>query len=363
MLTALTVVLILVSLIIVHELGHFVAAKLFGVRVEEFGIGYPPRAFLLGTFGGTSYTLNWIPFGGFVRLYGDEGQGQHGVGSLVDSSRWKQAVILVAGVAMNGLCAWGLYATALHLGVPRVIDAPRSGEHARLLVSDIVAASPADAGGIHPGDEITSVTDGNGVMLSDLTPAAMVTYVSEHGGKPLTVSFIHDQVEKQSTVTPANAVIPGAAGRAAIGVSLALVAERSEPWGSAIAEGLTQTGNSLVSVMQSLWGILDTALHGAPNLTGVVGPVGIVKYVGEASQNGIGSVLLLAAIISVNLVVINLIPVPALDGGRLLLVAIESVRRKSVPRFIVQSLNLVGIALILLLMAVVTYHDIAHLFI
>src|SRR3989344_6786088 len=117
MLTVLLVIAILVLLIVAHELGHFIAAKVFGVRVEEFGVGYPPRAFTFGKIGDTEYTLNWIPFGGFVRLYGDEGEGQHGRGSLVDSPRWKQAVILVAGVAMNAIAAWALFAFAFHLGV------------------------------------------------------------------------------------------------------------------------------------------------------------------------------------------------------------------------------------------------------
>ena len=94
MLTILLVIVILVVLIVAHELGHFIAAKLFHVRVEEFGVGYPPRAFLLGKFGETEYTLNWIPFGGFVRLYGEDEEVQHGKGSFVESARWKQAMCL-----------------------------------------------------------------------------------------------------------------------------------------------------------------------------------------------------------------------------------------------------------------------------
>src|SRR3990167_6385383 len=107
MLTAFLVVAILVLLIVVHEFGHFIAAKIFGIRVDEFGIGYPPRAFSFGKWGETEYTLNWIPFGGFVRLFGEEEE--HGRGSFADAPRWKQAVILVAGVTMNIVAAWGLF--------------------------------------------------------------------------------------------------------------------------------------------------------------------------------------------------------------------------------------------------------------
>ena len=121
MFTALLVLVILVALIVVHELGHFLAAKLFDVRVDEFGVGYPPRAFLFGAWGGTEYTLNWIPFGGFVRLYGEDENMQHGQGSLIDAPRWKQALILIAGVFMNALIAFMLFIFALHAGIPRVI--------------------------------------------------------------------------------------------------------------------------------------------------------------------------------------------------------------------------------------------------
>src|SRR3989344_2848716 len=117
MLTAVLVIAILVFLIVVHELGHFIAAKIFGVRVDEFGIGYPPRAYRIGRWGGTEYTLNWIPFGGFVRLFGEDENNAHGRGSLVDSARWKQALILIAGVFMNAVAAWGLFSGAYMAGI------------------------------------------------------------------------------------------------------------------------------------------------------------------------------------------------------------------------------------------------------
>src|SRR3569832_2217708 len=107
--TAFLVIAILVLLIVVHELGHFIAAKIFGVKVIEFGIGYPPRALTFGIWGGTEYTLNWIPFGGFVRLFGDDDDGRHGKGTFIDAPRWRQAVILVAGVTMNLIAAWALF--------------------------------------------------------------------------------------------------------------------------------------------------------------------------------------------------------------------------------------------------------------
>jgi len=358
---ALLVIAILVLLIVVHELGHFIAAKVSKVRVEEFGVGYPPRAFTFGKIGDTEYTLNWIPFGGFVRLFGDEGEGQHGRGALVDSSRWKQAIILAAGVAMNALSAWVLFTVAFHAGVPQPVASAEGLQSVRLMIADIVPGSPADVSGLKPGDRITDISDQYGVSVKELTPGAIAKYVSARGGRPLSITYTHGGKTGKTTVIPANAVIPNAAGRAGLGVALVLVANKSEPWGQAMRDAFLQTIRGFKTVAVDLSALFRSATHGAPNLAGVVGPIGIVGYVGDAAQNGIGSVLALAALISINLALINLIPIPALDGGRLVILAIEAVRRKDAPRLVLKLLNALGLAFIIFLMITVTYNDIAHL--
>ena len=362
MTTALLVIAILVLLIVAHELGHFIAAKIFGVRVEEFGVGYPPRAFTFGKFGGTEYTLNWIPFGGFVRLFGDEGHAEHGRGSFIDAPRWKQAIVLVAGVAANVVVAWMLFAVALHVGVPRPVEVAAPGQHVQLIVSDVVSGSPAEAAGIKPGDELTDVTDAKGAHPVSLTASGVVDFVRARPGKPVTLSYLHAGEETTVTLTPANAVLPKAAGQPALGVALVLVATESEPWGAALGDALKATRGAFKTVAADLWILVGGALRGAPDLAAVVGPVGIVSYVGEASQNGLGAVLMFAALISINLSIINLIPIPALDGGRLLVLGVEAVMRRNAPRLAIQALNALGIALIILLMVVVTYNDVARLF-
>lgn len=361
MITALLVIGILVLLIVAHELGHFTAAKIFGVRVEEFGVGYPPRAFRFGKIGDTEYTLNWIPFGGFVRLFGDEGEAQHGRGSFVDAPRWRQALVLVAGVTANVLVAYLLFATALHLGVPKVVDSMTPGERARLIVADVVPGSPASAVGIRPGDEITGVSDARGAMVGDLTAQGVVDFVRARPGKPVDISYIHAGTRVTATMTPANAVLPKAASQPALGIALVLVATESEPWSVALSDAFPQTLGAFKMVARDLWTLAEGAIHGAPDLSSIVGPVGIVGYVGDASQNGLGAVLMFAALISVNLAIINLIPIPALDGGRLLVLGIEAIMRRDAPRLAVQVLNALGVALIVLLMVVVTYQDVARL--
>ncbi len=249
--TALLVIAILVLLIVAHELGHFIVAKIFRVRVDEFGLGYPPRAITFGRIGDTEYTLNWIPFGGFVRLFGEEGVGR-GKGSLVDASRLAQAGILVAGVTANAVLAWFLFAAGLHMGVPTVIDIPTSGEPVHLFVSDVVPGSPADAAGMIAGDEILSMTDPKGIALATLSPDATMEYVRVRGGQALAVSYLHKGATSSALVRPANAIVPEAEGRPALGIGLVLVANRALAWPDAMREAFSITGSAFVSTAGSL---------------------------------------------------------------------------------------------------------------
>jgi len=359
MLTALLVIAILVLLIVAHEFGHFLAAKLFGVRVQEFGIGFPPRAFSFGTWGGTEYTLNWIPFGGFVRLFGEEEGSDHGKDSFIDAPRWKQAIILVAGVTANMLIAWLLFTAAYSVGILHVVES-QTVPGGRLMVTDVVVSSPADAAGIKPGDEIQQVADDEGARAA-LTPEGIMEFVSSRGGTDIIIDYTHAGATSSAIVRPAHAVIADSAGRPAIGIGLAIVTAESLPLGASFKAAARSTYNTLRISLDGLWQILKSALQGRPDLKNVTGPVGIVSAVGEASQNGWGYVLSLAAFISVNLAIINLIPIPALDGGRLVIVGIESILRRDAPKLAMQILNTVGIALIILLMVTVTYQDILRL--
>jgi len=360
--TAFLVIVILVLLIVAHEFGHFLAAKMFGVRVDEFGVGYPPRAFLFGKWGGTEYTLNWIPFGGFVRLYGEDEKGQRGQGSLVDAPHWKQAVILIAGVFVNALVALILFIFALHVGIPRVVDIAQPNKSAHLVVSDVIPGSPADAGGIVAGDEITAIIDMEGSnVIQPLTPAIVTGFVKTHPGDALQITYKRADAIKQTTARPAQGVLRDNAGTPALGVGLVMVSIVSVPWSEAFIQAFPLAYSEFVQTLAGLGHIIMTAVSGNADLTQVVGPVGLASVVGEAAQNGLGQILMLAGLIGVNLAIINLIPIPVLDGGRLLVVIIEAILRRPAPRLVLQILNTLGVALIILLMVTVTYHDIARL--
>ena len=361
MITILLVVGILVLLIVVHELGHFIVAKLFRVRVEEFGIGYPPRAFSFGRWGGTEYTLNWLPFGGFVRLFGDEGQGVKGRGSFVDAPRYVQILILLAGVGGNALAAWLLFAGALHLGIPRPATLTDSPQSVQLFISSVVPGSPADAVGLALADTITSIENRKGDKPSSLTPVGVADFVKQNGGEPLTVSYVRGGSGKITTLSPAHGVLPGAADQPALGVVLELVSTQSLPWLEAFGEAWNYTRIAFVGSLHGLGSVVKNITQGASALQSVVGPIGLVSFVGEAAQNGFGQVMALAALISVNLTIINLVPIPALDGGRLFIVIGETIARRAAPRLAMEILNVFGIVLITLLMVTVTYNDIARL--
>ncbi len=359
MTTVLLVVGILVFLIVAHELGHFIAAKLFKVKVEEFGIGYPPRAFTFGIWGGTEYTLNWIPFGGFVRLFGEHGE-TNAKGSFTSAPKYAQAIILLAGVTMNALAAWFLFAGALTTGIPRVITERGQIAHAQLFVNTVVPGSPADAAGIRVGDEITRITDESG-LPAELTPAQVVTFISGRGGKQVEVTYRRNEDVATVTVVPAHAVVQQSADRPAVGLGLVLVTDEALSLWQALKESGPRTIGALQDTLEGLWGLVRDAAAGKPSLKNIVGPIGLVNYVGNASRHGVGQVLALAGFISINLAVINLVPIPALDGGRLFLLGIEAIIRRPPHRFAVQALNFLGIALIVFLMVTVTYNDIARL--
>ncbi len=351
------VVVILFVLILIHELGHFVVAKWFGVRVEEFGIGYPPRALSLGAWRGTEYTLNWIPFGGFVRLFGESGE--EGKGSYSSASRSARAAILVAGVAMNALLGWMLFVAAYGVGLPRAASLEDGGT--RMVVERVLPDSPADRAGLLAGDEIRSVVSEEGLSLDTLSPTAFALFVDDRGGEELVMEIGSGEDQRSVTIVPAHGIIPES-GKAGIGVTLFLLGEaRGVSLSEAFVLGTRFFLNSFPLIAGGLYDIILSIAEGEPRLEGVAGPIGLVGVVADAEEQGIGTVLLLAGIISINLVLVNLLPIPVLDGGRLFLLGIEALLRRSAPVLAVRFLNALGVAFVVLLMILITWHDIANL--
>ena len=356
--SALLVVAILVVLIVGHELGHFVAAKLSRVKVEEFGVGYPPRLFRFGKIGDTEYTLNWLPFGGFVRLFGEDGN-THAPRSFSGASYTRQALILCAGVCANFLLGWFLFTGAFMLGMPTAVSEDTPG--ARLLVSSVIPNSPAAELGLKEGDEIVSVISDKGRGAENLSPSTVSLFIAEHGGENLTITYIRDGDNFEVTITPVHSVIAEESGRPALGIAITPVANIQKTFAEAFIDGGIFAVTSLKTVSVGLYTILTDSFEGEARLENLVGPVGLVGIVDDAAGHGFGHILGLAGFISINLVIINLLPLPALDGGRLVFVAFEAATRRRVPSIISGLLNMLGFFLIILLMLAVTYNDIVRI--
>lgn len=351
---------VLFVLVLVHEWGHYITAKLTGMRVDEFGIGFPPKLFGIKK-GETEYTFNALPIGGFVKILGEDEvvDGPDRERSFGGKRKWAQALVLVAGVTMNVLFAWFLFSGAYMAGVTQMVDEHSASAQARLLVTDVLPGAPADEASLARGATITAVTRG-GESLTMLTPSAFSEFVAQ-GGEPVEIAYTQSGELFLTQVVPETGVITADPERAAIGVALALVDEVSYPFFSAIGAGFSHTIDSTVQIAVGIVSLIRDAIIGQADLSQVAGPVGIVGLVGEASAFGFSALLMFTAFISLNLAVINLLPFPALDGGRLLFVGIEAVTGRPMPVRATQIMNTVGFALLILLMVVVTWNDIARL--
>jgi len=369
MLTAILFLIVLTILVFVHELGHFLVAKWAKVRVDEFAIGFPPRLFSW-TRGETTYSLNLLPFGGYVKIFG-ENPDEAVVGdsrNFASQHRLVQAAILLGGVAFNFLFAGLLFAAALTLGL--TVPADYSGSLPLKDVSTQVVStlpgSPAEKAGLRTGDEIMGVS-APGTKLDDLSVESVQAFIASHPGEPVSFHLkrgsqvgrgIIIEGGETITVTPTEGVV---AGKAAIGVSLAELGTLKLGAGQAFVEGFKMMGRTTAGVATGLWNFAAKAFSGRASVSEVTGPVGIATLVGHASEFGFAYLLGFAAFISVNLGVINLIPFPALDGGRLLFVAIEGALRRPLNPRILTITNAVGFVLLILLMIVVTWKDVAGL--
>ena len=363
--TILAFIIALLVLVVIHELGHFLTAKLFSVRVEEFGIGYPPRAKKLFTWKGTLFTLNWLPFGGFVKIFGEDSEEgaaprdtQH---SFEYQAFWKRALIIVAGIVSNVVLAMVLYAASFSIGfLGAQSDFPGSLALSpqRVIVTDVVAGSPAQAAGVESGDSIISLASGTDTD-TPATAIDLTTFVHSHGTAPLSVTVLRDGSQKTLVATP-NATLSG--GMPGIGIDIAEASQIRLPFFAAIKMGVQYALYEFKTIIVTI-GLLVGGLFGKGQniISDVSGPVGIAKFAGTALSLGIGSFLSFMALISVNLAVVNLLPFPALDGGRLILECFASKGKSRIPKKAVNWVNQIGFLILIAFMLYVTYHDILHL--
>jgi len=359
--------IILIVLIIVHEFGHFIVAKRSGIRVDEFGIGFPPRALTFWKRGDTIYTLNWIPFGGFVKIFGENPDeesinGKDREKSFVHKPKVIQVLVLVAGVFFNVLLAWFIFFIVFMIGTTTLLT-----EEERTRVTDeqfqivhVAPNSPAENVGLTLGDEILAISAGNEVV-EDPNTENVTAFIGKHPNEVISITVSRAEKTEVVEVTPVTGLIEGDLERSAVGIGMGFVGTRSLPPHLALWEATTFTGSMFINIAVALFGFFASAFTLSADLSQVTGPVGIVGLVGDAASVGVTSVLIFTAFISLNLAVINLIPFPALDGGRILFVIIEAIKGSPIQPKIANTLNTLGFALLILLMLAVTYSDIARI--
>ncbi len=355
---------VLFVLILIHEWGHFIVAKKTGMRVDEFGIGFPPKLFGK-KWRGTEYTFNALPIGGFVKIAGENAEDVTEDGAVPEDSfsaksKWAQAAVLVAGVTMNVLFAWVLFVAILMTGMPTVVEEASAGEDAVLTVTQVLADGPADKATIPNGAELLRLGTAD-ESLDNLTPTSFRTFIKDNGTQPVTVTFAYNNQEQEVVLTPEEGLIENDPTRPAVGIALSMVENTKRSLWTATVEATKMTGHSLVAITTGLGALVFDSMKGTADFSQVAGPIGIVGMVGDAAQLGLVSLLFFTAMISLNLAVINLLPFPALDGGRLVMVGIEAVTGKPINPVWVGRVNLVGFVLLLLLMVAVTFSDITKL--
>jgi len=336
------------------------------MRVEEFGIGYPPK--LYGKkFGETEYSINALPFGGFVRIYGEDATDDQVLTSKKAFSarpKFFQALTLIAGVAMNLLLAYVLISTTLAIGTPRALDADEVAKASDvvLTVSDVLPDTPAAAAGLKVGDQIAAIRTGasaSSKVLATTSPDAFLDFVrSDTSEAPIDFILVRDSATTSLSATPKAGIIPDDPSRVALGVSVVPVGIVPVSLLYAPIEGASLTWEVTKETAVGLGQFLWNAVTLRADLSEVSGPIGIAGAVGHAYSQGFAELLSIAAIISINLAIINLLPLPALDGGRLLFVIIEAITRRPIPPRFAAYVNGVGFVLLILLMLVVSGHDI-----
>lgn len=361
-----------IGLVVVHEFGHFIAARRNGVDVEEFGVGFPPRAKLLGTKHGTEYTLNWLPLGGFVKLKGehdsDTTKGSFGAASLKTKVK-----IMTAGVGMNLMAAFVLFTLSALVGIPRLIDkqftvaSDTKVVKQQILASYIEPDSPAAKAGLKERDRILAMRQGeNAVKIDNVNALPKAT--KQFAGQPvsLDISRKGQAMTLQATLRTTTEVDQSrVAGqpKGYLGVAPSEYVLQRSTWSApVVAVGLMKQFTILT--LKGIGSALAGVAHGDGKKASeqVSGPVGIFVILQEGSSLGYEFVLLIIGLISLTLAIMNILPIPALDGGRLFVTLLFRAIRKPLKEGTEDLIHGSGFALLMLLFVLITVVDVRRFF-
>jgi len=367
-LTIVIVFISLIGLIVLHELGHFILAKKFGVKVEEFGVFLPPRLFGK-KIGETTYSLNLLPLGAFVKLYGEDATHPPPSEEKIEASRtfqgkpiWQRVLIVLGGVVSFWLISVVLLSIVFGIGAPQAISDEENHTllNPKVQIMAIAPGSPAQIAGIKIGDTIRKIQNPKSKIQIDKVKEVQ-EFTEANKGKEITLTIERGKEVFDVSLVPR---VSPPEGEGAMGVALARMIEKSYPWEEAPVKGIEATFNLTKGVIVGISQVFGNLIQGKglPPGAEVMGPVGIGKLMTQIAQMGINYYLQFVAIISVYLAIFNILPIPALDGGKLLFLGIEKVRRKPVSQKVEQNITAVFFALLITLMIWVTIKDITRLF-
>lgn len=353
--TILIFIVILAVLVLIHEAGHFFAAKKSGVRVDEFGFGFPPRIFGIKR-GETLYSLNLIPLGGFVRLFQEE----YHEGVKVDKKEKERAFIykkpltkafiVTAGILGNFILAWVLLSFLLTQGV----NIPNGN----VFIDKVQQGSPADVAGLQPKDTLIQLKVDEKIYKIASTQD-FIDLSRRFAGKQIELKIVRNGNPETLSVTPRKSP-PAGQGPLGIVISIPTI-EKKYTWYEAPIEGLKETLFRTKQIIIGLFSTLSEVVRFHKPSADVAGPIGIARLTGQVVKYGFNTVLEFMATLSLNLAVINILPFPALDGGRLSFIVYEWVFKRKMNKSVEQYANIIGMVILLSLALVISINDIAKL--
>lgn len=369
MLTLITFIIVLSLLVFVHEVGHFVVARRMGVKAEEFGFGFPPRLFGIYkntagkwkfVFGSkevqdasdTIYSANWIPLGGFVKIKGENGENED-QDSFANKKIWQRASILSAGVTMNVLLAAVLISIGFMIGLPQALDGINKRaevSNKKIQIIQVLPDSPAASAGLKFGDTIKSINNNEFSSYSDLQ-----NFVDENTGKELEYKIVRGLEELSLQIIPE---VLDETGKGGVGIAVTETGIVKYPWYIAVWEGIKTTVILTWLILVAFYELLKGLILGNGVSADIAGPVGIATMTGEAARMGLVYIIQFTALLSINLAIVNFLPIPALDGGRIIFLIVEKIKGRPVRKEVEAIMHNLGFILLMVLIVLVTFRDI-----
>lgn len=352
LITIIAFVAVLLVLILIHEAGHALLARLLGVRVEEFGFGFPPRL-AARRIGETVYSLNAVPIGGFVRLTGEDDAEVDTPQSFARQSRLRRAIIVAGGILANLLLAVVAFTLVAGFGVDvPVVQADRAVQNRRVEVVEVQDNPVLRAADLRPQDVLLMIND-----APVETAADAATRVREFSGERLTLTVSRSGETRTLVLT----FSPPKTSGQRVGLALLDVGTARVPWSQAPMEGVRTTGRTLWLTLSGIAHTFRDAIVTRQAPEGLAGPVGIASITGTVARRGVIPLLELTGILSVNLALVNALPIPALDGGRLLFLLLDALGIRWLRGRPERLAHTIGFIVLLALLALVTVGDVQRL--